>query len=421
MSDPVSKYNLNIVRDCFLLGDPAHTGLLRRLFKGFYFLNPREGLELDGLRVETFFVVAAIDLTDLVKCQVIARVFANLKSPLVERLVFVVAPDVPTREQLLFLQEIGARYAAYGDGRNDDIKENVKRLVIDATQTSLLDPMKVDLEAAIKAGDPLAIKKVIAKLSQLPQQGEDVLRLTAIASTTVADNKKCESCLKKILAINPQNLWAANQLGKLYLRSGAVAQGVEILERLSRYHELNGERLLALGNAYAEAGLPREAEAKFKAGSQLGGNADERFKEGLAKVKLLERDGAGALALLGKTVFSRELMSFLNLRAIMAIRAGSFDEGISYYENALQGAGESKELQAKLKFNLGLAYARSADLAKAQQAFLESVALGGSRFARAKGPLEIVKTVLKNRTTKGPSYTPKVNLLENEEEWETLY
>ena len=102
----------------------------------------------------------------------------------------------------------------------------------------------------------------------------------------------------------------------------------------------------------------------------------------------------------------------------MAIRAGQFDEGVRYYDYALAGCTEQKALQARIKFNLGLAYARIDDLDKAHAALVESQNLGGHEFQRARGPLEIITKLRK----KGhPVTSAEVKLLAENVEWETLY
>jgi hypothetical protein len=70
-------------------------------------------------------------------------------------------------------------------------------------------------------------------------------------------------------------------------------------------------------------------------------------------------------------------------------------------------------------FNLGLAYARAGELAKAEQCLAESVALGGARFPRARGPLEVVKAARARDKKSGGKSAPVA--LEGEAEWETLY
>jgi tetratricopeptide (TPR) repeat protein len=419
MEELGSKFNINVRRDLFLLGEAVHVNHIKNLIKGYYFLNPREGRQLPSQHEDTHFVVAAIDFNVPSQMQAVARIFQEMTSATAVRLIFAVAPDELGREHLLFSQEIGARYVAHGLGKGDDLKEHLKRLCIENHQAGAMQPFEIDIDRAYKAHDMAAMRRVIDKLAALPVQSEEILRLQAITCMYVNEVKQAENHLKRLLLQNPQNLWAANSLGRLYLRSGRVQEGIEVLQRLSSFHDLNAERALELGDAYVRGNMPREAEKQFELGIKLTAGEDARFNEGLAKVKLADNDVTGAMKLLGNRDLSENVVSFLNMRAIMSIRSDKFEEGMQYYQVAVDGTPNDKELRAKLKFNMGLAYARTGDLGKAESLFFESLQLGGARFQRARGPLDTIKNIITNRGKTRP--TKKDIELISDVEWETLY
>ena len=134
---------------------------------------------------------------------------------------------------------------------------------------------------------------------------------------------------------------------------------------------------------------------------------DGRFKDGLSKVKLAEGDMDGALQLLGKEELSLEALAFLNMRAIMCMKTGKKKEGFRLYEMAAGGASRDPVVAAKINFNMGLAYARDNDVAKAKQRFAQSVKLGGKKFTKGQKPLTIVDKVLKNR--RSPAEQPDID------------
>lgn len=419
-----SKFNINVVRDLYVHGEPHHVALVQKLLKGYYFLHLKAFKELPSWRDDTHFVLAAVDFTDSAKMQAVARLFSDLKSPLAHGLLYAVAPNDLTREQLLFAQEIGARYVAAGPGKNDELKEYLKRLCLEAHQVGSLAAYEDELEAGYASHDHAAVLRVVEKLRAIPHESEEATRLIAIAYMNVGDLKRAEASLRKLLVINPQNLWAANHLGRLFLRSGRGAQGIEVLQKMSAFHELNGERLLTLGDAYVQCGETKKAEETYRKGDKVSAGTDPRFHEGLAKVKLADKDYQGALQLLGNRAFTHDVISFLNMRAIMSIRNGGVGEGLEYYRYALDGAGDDNEVKAKLKFNMGLAFVRADDLEKAQECFHDSCVLGGPRFQRAKKPLDVVKNVLKNKDKPQLRKAAKAKILDedgDELEWETLY
>ncbi len=422
MEEATSKFNINLLREVFVLGEHHHASLIKKLLKGYYFLALRDGKDLGASRPETYFIVYACDFSNPTSMQAVAKTFQSVESPLAHRILFIVQPNELSREQLLFAQEVGARYVAAGPGKTDDFKNYIKRICVEAHQVGSLEAYEDEIEVAYRASNWPDLAAILERLKALPES-EDGLRLMAITAMRINDLRRAEGYLRRLLAVNSQNLWAANTLGKLFLRSGKANLGIEILTKLSQFHELNSERLLTLGNAHVQTGDTRAAEANFKMGDQLTGGADRRFREGLAKVKLADKDYQGALGLLGEQAMSEDVISFLNMRAIMSIRSDRFDEGVEYYNYAFKGAGTDKELQAKIMFNMGLAYVRTVDLDRAKECFKESCLLGGTKFQRAKKPLEIVVTAIKNKDKpkKSGANEAKQTVDLDDIEWETLY
>lgn len=419
MSEPTSKFNINFVRPVYLLGSDADVDQITKLLKPYYFLNPRTNKDLTVGRIEPHFIVVFADLSTPAAMQEVHKTFIATDGPLAHKIVYVLAPEALSREQLLFCQEIGARFVCAGETKNDDLRDHLRRICIEYHQTGSVDPIEEEIETAARAHDREGLHKLALRLRDMPET-EDVLRLQINVHQHLTDLRRVEAALKRLLQINPQNLWAANALGKLYLRSGRGLEGLEILRKLSHFHELNSERLLMLGNAQAVVGDLEDAEASFNKGDQLVEGKDPRFKEGVAKVKLAQKDYDGALAVLSDKVFSQELISFLNMRAILSIRSDKFEEGVEYYDYAFKGAGGDNDVKAKLKFNIGLAYIRHGDLLKAQESFQESCDLGGQIFTRARAPLEKVSAAIRRTGRMKPSEAQKSGLL-TETEWETLY
>ncbi len=426
MTEPLSTFNINFIREIFLLGEDQYVSMLKKVLKTFNFLVPRSGRDYSSTREETHFLVAAVDFRAPAQVQAYVRLFSELSSALAHKIAFVIDPDTVTREQMLLFSEIGVRFTAFGLRRTDDLKDYIKRVCVEAQQVGSLDREAIELEQARKKPDVYALRRIADRLKNIPVQTEEVHRMIAVAAVAGGDLKRAEIHLKKLLHVNPQNLWAANTLGRMYIKSGRVGEGVEVLERLSKYHELNGERLLAVGDAYVKAGMAREAEAKYVAGQALAEGVDPRFKEGMAKVKLVDKDYAGALSLMHGKKFSSEVISFLNMRAIMCIRSERFDEGMDYYKYAYQNADGEKDVRAKLKFNMGLAYVRTQDFARAQDCFFESAQLG---FQRSQGPLNYVKAKIRQlekvKADEAAGVAPAAAIEGGEKldelEWETLY
>ena len=416
-----NKYSINTNRDLFIFGDEHYFSLLSAQTKGYYFLNIRAGQDYSGFRKEMHFVVAVVDFTNTARVQKIARKFAEFTSPVVHKLLYAAAPNVLSQEHLLFAREIGCRFVFSGATKNDDFKEYLKRTCLESSQTGSLAELEEEWVKAKSAGNKVLMLKVIDKIKNLPRESEESVRLLATAFIDLHDFKKAETYLRKLLTINPQNLWAANTLAKQYLRSGRAALGIEIMQKLSQFHDINSDRQLTLGRALLIAGDDKAAQAQFEKGAAATGGQDARFGDGLAMVKVVQGDVKGASSFLDSKNLSNEVMSFLNLKAIMASKQNRFADSLRYYDFALAGTGDNSEVQAKLKFNMGLSYVRMNELVKAQSFFQESLKLGGKKFQRAKSPLEIVSNIIAKKSTLTDTTRREILGGGDEEEWESVF
>ena len=385
-----SKYNISFRRDFLLLGPANATAHVQKTISRLNFLVPKVVDDLSGYKSGgAFFALAVVDFKNLPALQAIAKIFNQALGPRSHRILYAADDSAVDAAALLFAQEIGVRYVAHGVMRDRDLVDYLKRICLaEHRQGSILE-YEDDFASAAATGDEMAMHRLLERLKSLPEQTEDSLRLQAAGYFRVGQSKRAEAALKQILRLNRQNLWAANTLGKIYLQQGRTDDAIAVLQRLSQFHELNAERYLTLGQAYVAAGDHQAAKSAFKQGDQLAGGEDERFKSGLAQAHLAAGEVQDALdAIDGQ--YSEDVLSFLNMQAVLAARRGDFQAANASYKQAIEGSQERPLILAKLYFNQGLAQARSGDLSSAMDSFTESIAQGGSKFSRASRPLAIV-------------------------------
>lgn len=412
---PISPFQVNQSRRLFIQGDDWFVHHIRGTLKALDYLvyTPWNQYTVDASHQHV--IIFSCNFNKPESVQNLAKSFAENYSPLAYKVIYVTEPTLLRREPLLFAAEIGARFTVHGHAQDEHLRQHMKSIMFqDAPQNSLLK-LEEELYQGQRAGDRDSAQRVLQKLEKYNKNQEDVLRVLILTYEMLDKPKQVEFYLKKVLQLNPQSLWAANKLGRFYLKRQDVARGIEILERLSQFHELNSERYYTLGNAYLNCGETDQAKKAFHQGEKLTAGKDERFQEGLCKAQLMEGDKPGALALLKGKPLSNDTISFLNMRAIMAMRLKKADEGFRLYELALDGAKTNNLFSAKLYFNMGLAYARQKDLKKAQACLENSTQLGGSQFQRAKQPLEIVNKVMTKKTT-----LPELDVGFEEVGWERL-
>ena len=392
--DLKARYNAIAIQQIVVVGADAQVETLRRTMIPLNFVQIKVAKTIQDVDLNASFMIIAVDFSNMPAVQALARFVTGVVGFTGVTMVYALAPNQLTEQDLLFGVELGIKRMFFGAMRDDEIRAFIKQYALEVTENGSIAFIEAEVMSALFLGDAQGIKHQCKKMSMLDKSSEDVNRLSALLYEAKMDYKRMEFHLTQVLKINPQNLWAANYLGRYYLRNRRVAEGIEILKKLSRFHELNSERMLTLGEAYLNAGRGAEAGEILEKGQQLIGEPDDRFSESLAKVQVLKGDMQSALKKLGKLHLSAPVLVFLNTRAVMASRGNMIDEGIRLYNEAVAGCNPAdKVIMAKLYFNLGLAFVRIEKYDEAIGALDNSVRIGGLAYDRATKTLASVRAL----------------------------
>lgn len=394
LSNPIPKYGFNQSRRIFIFGDDTFRKHLGNSLSVLQFLIPLSFEEYKNDLVQQHFVVVHCDFESTFDIQNVVLFFERIKSPLAYTIIYSSNDKPVTQSHLLLGIELGAKYIVSGARKEETLRNHIKGVVTDNGDEKIFSTLEEEIERCFFERDNKGFAEVHEQLRQLDKYNEKTLRLMVLFNKRVNRQKKVEFYLKKILQINPQSLWAANMLGKLYLRRGEASKGIELLEKISHFQDLNGERLKTLGNAYLNSGNCQQALKVFKKVENLNPN-DSELKEGVLKAEIINDNSKNrVLEALDDRKLSKDLISFLNTRAIMEIKIGNYDKGFELYKTALKGV-EDNICAAKISFNMGLGYIRLNEIAKAREYFDQSIQFGGDAFKRAEKPLIIAKKILK--------------------------
>lgn len=410
------QFNQRAPREAFVWGSDQFVADMHKVFEALTFVRVINAKMFKTARSEAYFVIGQADFRKTAMLQELVREFEKHNAINAYKVIYETnLATLPQRERF-FAAEVGASTIVAGKERDSDLRAFVKKISFQAEQLGSITYYENEITSLSRRMDQQGLKAIDDKLSHMDKDAEDVLRLRAMIASVSGKTKVFEGGLKRILQLNPQNLWAANELGKHYLRTNRAAEGIELLAKLSAFSELNGERLLTLGDAYLNAGKIDKAGAVLKAGLALNSNNDSRFETAIAKAQVASGDLSGALVTLKDVNLPESVLSYLNTRAILAIKTKNFAQGFQFYEHAVSRGVDDPAMKAKLHYNYGLGYIRANEIEKAIKHFEQSVQLGGAKFQRAKGPLEIANKILKtNQKKRSAEETLEVNNIEFEE------
>ncbi len=403
---PSSRYASPSMLEITCVGIVSATDSLRKAVRSLDFIRVKAVRNFSDIDPEASLIVFLMDYTDIAGLQALARLVKSLESHSATKIGYALAPVYLANEELLFGVELDIRRTFSGVKRDDDFKAYLKHKAVQLHHSGDLSQIESDVKKVIQFGTTKQLHDLRDKLLGLDKTSEDVNRLLALIFEKINDPKKYAFHLKQALAANPQNLWAANKLGMHYLRHHQVADGLAVLRRLSRFHELNGERLFELGQAYLNAGRVDDAEHTLNKGNDLNGGQDPKFQEALAKVDMMKGQLDLALSRTNQKYLSHPILSYLNTRAVLAVKNGQIEQGLNIYNQTLKGCDPEEHLiKSKVLFNQGLAFVRDSKPELAETAFYKSLELGGAKFSRAQGPLEIIRQIVAKRKKPQPSST----------------
>ncbi len=394
----VSSFNTRKVRELLVWGSDEQVSEIKKAFDPLGFVVTKSYTSAQQVVGELYFFLAFADLGNSPLLQLLIRELSKHEESCVQKIIYFPKLKTLSSRELLFASELGAVFTASAPQRDQELRAFVKRVALESEILGSVYLLQQDVSKYMKQGSEEQLRLTDEKLALLDQSSEAVLTLRAMVAQYFGRMKVYEGFLKRILQLNPQNLWAANQLGRFYLRHRRVSEGIAVLGKLSAFHDLNSERLLVLGDAYLNCGIADKAEEVLKKGSALSEGKDERFDVGLAKAAILANKPESVTAASPK--MQEEIISYLNTRAIMAMKAKQIDQGLELYRQALARAEGRDTMKAKLHYNLGLSYTREHKLDEAAHHLDLSVKLGGSIFKRASRPLEVLRTIQKTEERK---------------------
>ncbi len=156
----------------------------------------------------------------------------------------------------------------------------------------------------------------------------------------------------------PANMRILHIYGRCLMRKGDFESASEVLEKAKAFNPYNSERLIDLGYSLLNQNRIDEARNNFKEARSIDPSS-KKARSGMGQVMLLEGDVNQALSLMKNVADNKELASLFNMSAVLSMRQGRFQAGMSLYDAALQSLDQAdKNTLAMLHFNRGVGFKR---------------------------------------------------------------
>lgn len=169
------------------------------------------------------------------------------------------------------------------------------------------------------------------------------------------------------LRLSGDSILLLTLIGKCLMKTGDYTTAAKFFEKAISLSPMNLEHLCNMAISKFESGEIAEAAAFLSQAKAI--DPDCRLVNVLiCQHAIIVGDIGKARTLLCERPLERRLLRIMNDRATAFIRSGCYDEGIRLYQRMLSSLpGEWAENHELVAYNLGLAFARFGDLAKARE------------------------------------------------------
>lgn len=272
------------------------------------------------------------------------------------------------------MKNLGARLAnlILAEGMADDVR------------ATLVDVGEKRAEGDLK-GSLQALQKALAK-------HPTNLRLKCEAGETLLAMNEAEKALALLEGMDktkPPYLRGMHLYGRALMKLGRFPDALKIMEQASLFNPHDTERLVDIGQAMLNMDEAEDAESSFEAALEIDPEMREA-KIGRGEVQLMEGHVNEALAILKEVAGDLEMASVFNTCAVLNMRHGRHESGMSLYQAALKSLGKDQRLSARLYFNMGIGYRRWGKKEKALACFGEAQKLD-PKFKKVAAQIEAIK------------------------------
>ncbi len=181
-----------------------------------------------------------------------------------------------------------------------------------------------------------------------------------------------------------ESLALLNLLGKILLKMKDFELAKKFFNKANAISPSNLERLCNLAEAQMETGDAEGAEEALNQATKVDPE-NSRIYETQAKLALSKGDIQGAKEIIAKLSSTKELVSYINNKAVSLAHENKLDESMDLYNKALRSLPtRQNDLMAVIRYNMGLGCAKQGNKEKADEFLSIAISFKNSPvFAKA--------------------------------------
>ena len=270
-----------------------------------------------------------------------------------------------------FAREYHVSHTSVGEITNQKLAKHVKSLVEEYRQLSPIKQLLLNVDSARQKGEHQKAHQLLQTMYEKFTTNTRVALEYAESLIELGKWSEAQKVLVPLQGIEHDSARARHLYARCCLKLGQTEQAVQALQAAQEASPYNPSRLVELGDIFLD--LDRVDEAMQSYAEVLGfAPQSQEAKLGKSRGMLLSGKLDEALHLLHQCANKRELSAVFNTAAIVAIRQGKFDQGLSLYGKAVQILKSESKLVARIIYNMGIGLVKSGEPAKAVNCFAKA-------------------------------------------------
>ncbi len=226
---------------------------------------------------------------------------------------------------------------------------------------------------ASKRRDLPEVKRLLALYMQLPTLIDtDLLLMDAIIAYDAGCFLHAKKHALEAMQKGGDSRACMEILGKSLMALREFEAAIRCLENVSFIAPLNVAHICSLAECQLEQGNDLGFDELIGKAKEID-NDSELVREAEVKGAIKRGQSEAARKLMSRLKSFKEVLSFMNNRAVTLMRVGNFEEGLDLYLKTLESLPEGQnELKAVVLYNLGLGYVRAQRLREAMSILQEA-------------------------------------------------